>query len=340
MVVTGLRKVTGRRTGIPVLVSGVVVALVACAIAGCSGSGERMAQPAAADSRPYPIVVLPQAQGILDAVDRAVESGVVARTAEAFGPRVIGPYRDIALAKGRVDAARKVKPVVPAVERRRLIVPTSTSWPRFFVAVCDVKGQATPALRVMLSQSARSQYGLWAELLMLPGATLPETAAATNGAQALASNATGLEMSPRQVVEAFARYLNSSGKEGADDFAPNEFSDQVIKRLANDRKAQAGAATVTSTHTPDVQSVFALRTADGGALVIGQMTQKYTVKVKSGRTVTVDPALGALAGGKTRFTKSFTRTATEVVAFGVPPRGTGPVNVIAAQKGDVSAVAA
>jgi hypothetical protein len=185
MVVTGLRKVTGRRTGIPVLVSGVVVALVACAVAGCSGSGERMAQPAAADSRPYPIVV--------------------------------------------------------AVERRRLIVPTSTSWPRFFVAVCDVKGQATPALRVMLSQSARSQYGLWAELLMLPGATLPETAAATNGAQALASNATGLEMSPRQVVEAFARYLNSSGKEGADDFAPNEFSDQVIKRLANDRKAQAGA---------------------------------------------------------------------------------------------------
>jgi hypothetical protein len=296
--------------------------------------------PEAAVGSGYPSVAVPQAQGILDAVDLAVTNGTQKRTAEAFGDRVIGPYRNFAVAQAKVDAARKAKSVVPQFERLRLVVPDATAWPRFFVAVGNVKGQPTPVLRLLMSPTARTQYGLWSELSMLPGATMPQVAPATTGAPALAQNDATLVQTPKDVVTKFATYLNSSGKQEAATYQRNEFADQVIARLAEDRKRLKAVATVTSIHQPDLRAVFSLRTADGGAIVIGTVSQKYTVAVKAGQPgAKVDPALAALAGGKVQFGKSFTRTAVEVVAFAVPKRGGGPITVFAAQKGDIAAAA-
>jgi hypothetical protein len=315
------------------------LAVAALATAAC-GAGETRVTPVAAEGSGYPVVAVPQAQGILDAVDLAVASGTQKRTAAAFGDRGIGPYRNFALAKGKVEAARKVKPVVPEFERLRLLVPQATAWPRFFVAVGNVKGQPTPVLRVLVSPTARVQYGLWSELAMLPGATVPQVAGATVGAPALTQDDTTLVLPPRDVVAKFAAYLNSQGKQEGGTFQRNEFADQVISRFVNDRTKLKSAATVTSTHSPDLRAVFSLRTTDGGAIVVGALTQKYTVTVKRGQPgAKVDPALAALANGKVQFGKAFTRTAVEVVAFAVPKAGGGPVSVIAAQKGDVAAAA-
>ena len=318
-----------------------VAALVATSagLAACGG-GEQRVTPVAADATGYPVVAVPQAAGILDAVDDAVAAGTTQRTPKAFGDRVTGPYRNFALAKGKVDKARKVKPIVPEFERLRLLVPEVTAWPRFFVAVGNSSVASTPVLRVLLSPAARAQYGLWSELTMLPGATVPEVAAPGTGAPALAQDDTSLAVTPKDVMTKFASHLSSGGKSEASLFKADEFSEQVIARYNTDRKRLAAAATVSSTHTPDLRTVFTLRTTDGGAIVIGALTQKYTVAVEQGQPgAKVDPALAALANGKVTFGKSFTRTAVEVVAFAVPKRGGGPVTVIAAQKGDIAAVA-
>jgi hypothetical protein len=331
------RPLPARRGRLTILAA--ALAVTALGAAACSG-GDTVVTPEAAVGSGYPSVAVPQAQGILDAVDLAVASGTQKRNAAAFGDRVIGPYRSFAVANGKVEAARKVKPTVPEFERLRLVVPGATAWPRFFVAVGNVKGQPTPVLRVLLSPTARTQYGLWSELSMLPGATMPEVAPATTGAPALTQGDATLVQSPKDVVTKFATYLNSSGTQEGTTFTRNEFADQVIQRLTEDRKRLKAAATVTSTHEPDLRAVFTLRTADGGAIVIGALTQRYTVAVKSGQPgAKVDPALAALAGGKVQFGKSFTRTAVEVVAFSVPKRGGGPITVFAAQKGDIAASA-
>jgi hypothetical protein len=333
-----------RRTTLPgsrgrATVLAAALAVTALGAAACGG-GETVVTPEAAVGSGYPSVAVPQAQGILEAVDLAVANGTQKRSAAAFGDRVIGPYRNLALAKGKIEAARKAKPAVPEFEQLRLVVPDATAWPRFFVAVGNVKGQPTPVLRVLLSPTARTQYGLWSELSMLPGATMPQMAPATAGAPALAQDDASLVQSPKDVVTKFATYLNSSGRQEGATFERNEFADQVISRLAEDRKRLKAAATVTSKHEPDLRAVFTLRTADGGAIVIGAVTQRYTVAVKAGQPgAKVDPALAALAGGKVQFGKSFTRTAVQVVAFSVPKRGGGPVTVFAAQKGDVAAAA-
>jgi hypothetical protein len=328
-----------RRRSARGLVAAVLAVGVAAGLSAC-GQSEARVTPENASGGGYPVVAVPQANGILDAVDAAVASGTQKRTAEAFGDRVVGPYRAFALAKGKVDAARKVNPVVPEFERLRLVVPEATAWPRFFVAVGTSSASATPVLRVLLSPDARSQYGLWSELQILPGATVPEIGAGEAGAPALAQNDSSLALAPKDVLTKFAAYLNSAGTTENATFARNEFSDQVVDRFKDDKRKLAAAANVTSQHAPDLRTVFTLRTSDGGALVIGALTQKYTVAVKSGQPgAKVDPALAALANGKVKFGKSFTRTAVEVVAFAVPKRGGGAVRVVAAQKGDVGAVA-
>lgn len=322
----------------PVLVT--AAAAVAALALGACGQAEQRVTPVAAEAGGYPVVALPQAAGILKAVDQAVTTGAQKRTAESYGDRVIGPYRNFALAKAKVDAARKVKPVAPEFEQLRLLVPEATSWPRFFVAVGNSSASNTPVLRVLMSPSARTQYGLWAELSMLPGATVPEVASPATGAEALAQDDDSLVMAPKDVLAKFATYLNTEGRTEGSAFKRNTFADQVVQRYLADRQKLKAVATVTSQHTPDLRTVFSLRTADGGAIVIGALTQKYTVAVKAGQPgAKVDPALAALAGGKVQFGKSFTRTAVEVVAFSVPKRGGGPVEVIAAQKGDIAAVA-
>jgi hypothetical protein len=175
---------------------------------------------------------------------------------------------------------------------------------------------------------------------MLPGATVPEVAGPDTGAPALAQDDGSLVLPPKDVLVKFAGHLNSGGKADAATFGGNEFSEQVIARFNTDRRKLAAVATVSSNHTPDLQTIFSLRTDDGGAIVVGALTQKYTVAVKPGQPgAKVDPALAALAGGKVRFGKSFTRTAVEVVAFAVPKKGGGRIQVIAAQKGDIAAVA-
>jgi len=176
---------------------------------------------------------------------------------------------------------------------------------------------------------------------MLPGATLPETAPPSTGSALVAPDADGLVTTPKEVVSGFAGYLNADLTSAASkQFRRSVFSDQLLQRVAADQKALKAVATVSSKHTVASAEPFAVRTADGGALVVGELQQKYTITIKKGKGAVdvTDKNLAALAGGKSKIKKSLTRTAAEVVVFKVPPRGKGLITVIAAQKGDVEAV--
>ena len=113
------------------------------------------------------------------------------------------------------------------------------------------------------------------------------------------------------------------------------FTAQVTASIAADRKLLAKVATVTTTRTPVPGAVFALATADGGTLVIGEIRQTVTIAIKRGAgTVKVsDPQVARLAG-RSRFSKQINRTALEVVALRIPP--SGAVTVVAAEKANVA----
>jgi hypothetical protein len=327
-------------------------------LSACAGSGRQVSDPPPARAT-YPVVAAGQAGSVLDAVDAALVRGVTAKdTASTVDARLLGPYQELELANAKIAAARKKDPPKPARMRRlRLIVPIAQfgqadqsdpvdriaqGWPRFFIAVGNTQDSSTPVLRVLTSATARSPYGLWAEATLLPGATLPPTAPADTGSAALAANATGLVTSPAEVLNGFAGYLNEGARTTASkQYRRSIFSDQLLQRLAADKKSLKAVATVSSKHTVGSVPPLTVRTAGGGALVIGELRQTYTVKVKkgTGKVKVKDNDLAALADGKKQFATSFTRTAVEVVVFNVPPRGRGLITLIAAEKGDVKAVA-
>lgn len=338
-----------RRLVAPLLVLPLLAAL---ALAGCA-RGDDVAPDVAVQPGPYPVVGLTQAASVLESVNTALAGARGVRSASRLGDRLIGPYRQIWLTGARVDHARnRTSPAPGDFALVKLLVPRAPGWPRFFVAVGQVEGESTPALRVLRSADARTPYGLWAQASMLPGATLPQTAAAATGVAALPAEATaGLVMSPARAVSGLAAYLTaagggagdagrSGGRDGSGQFRRSSYGDQVVQQVLLDRKALKAVATVSSTHRAARTAPLALRTADGGALVVAELEQQYTLRTRSGRGVALtDQDLIALAGGKKQFSKSFTRRTVEVVVLDVPPAGGGQVSVVAAQQGDVAATA-
>jgi hypothetical protein len=317
---------------------------LALLLGGCAGGGHEVKEPAP-DKAAYPVVEVGQARSVLDAVDGALVRGVTASdTPTTVDARLLGPFLELELAEARTAAKRKTKVTKPAeVERLRLIVPTSQAWPRFFIEVGNSDKTSLPVLRVLRSSSPRVPYGLWAEATMLPSATLPETAQPAVGSPMIATDASGFVASPEEALKGFAGYLNGGAKTTpSSQYRRSIYSDQLMARLAGDRKELKAhsLATVSSTHVVGSSEPLAIRTADGSALVIGELRQTYLVKVKKGKgSVKIsDRNLAALAG-KDKFSTSFTQTAVEVVVLNVPPEGRGLITVIAAQKGAVKAVA-
>jgi hypothetical protein len=347
-----------RRAGTPPSSMGRVLGFAlgsVLAVAGCSGAspGDGKGRPApplagatgGASDAPdatagNPVVLLAQAQAVLDKVDAAAAAVARSGTIDAFGARAVGPYRERLAADLKIRAAGAGTgrdPVVTAMSRDRLIVTSQSGWPRFFVVAGAAPGLPTPVLRVLRSESARTPYGIWGEPVLLPGATLPEVAPAADGAAALPQGAPGLVAAPHDVAAGYADTLTKGAAAAASGlFAPDEFRRQVSARFTADRRRGEAVGTVTTRHSVPPDGVLAFRTADGGAVVVAWIEQTSTLTVRAGAgSVRVDAALAAL-GGRTSYSKQLTRRSVQVVVFAVPRSGGGLVHVVAASKGDVA----
>jgi hypothetical protein len=284
-----------------------------------------------------------QAERILDAVDAALARATAARDVKALEPRVVGPARRQVAAQLTVQRALGVKgTAAAAVASSRLLLPRAAGWPRWFVAAGTTPAEPTPVVRVLRSPSAREPYGLWAQLALLPGASLPEVGQEDGAATLPAGAASGLVHSPRDVFRRYATLLTDTAPASVrKEFAPDDFREQLAARLVADRKSLGtrAVARVTSEQLQTEDGILALRTSDGGALVIGTLEQVYAVEVarSKGSVAIKDKELAALFGSG-RITRELRRTSLEILAFHVPRAGAGdPIRLVAASKADVAA---
>lgn len=311
-------------------------------------SGGPSTAPAAGESWSYPALVEAQVVRIDDAADAALSTAITARDVAAAGARLVGPARRLLAAELTVAQARGTAP--PAATRlaaSRVMVPLAGPWPRWFVTAGSATRRPTPLVRVLHSASAREPFGVWAELALLPGATLPEPAGGGQGTPLLAPAATGLVMSPQQVAIGYADLLTrGTNSRFATAFAKDSFRPQLGERLAADRRriVSTAVATISSTHAPVLASTRALRTRDGGALVIVELLHTYQVTVDAGGGVVRPDEDWAALAGRSEFTRTLRRESVEVLAFVVPPAPAGARSasdpkptLVAAVKGDVAA---
>jgi hypothetical protein len=290
----------------------------------------------------HPGVTPRQAVQVLGIVDAVLVRASTARDATLFGNRVIGPAKEAMAASIKVQSALKMAPYTPASPSKpRLLLTAAGAWPRWFLAAGTSPSSPTPVLRVLYSQDPRSPYAMWTQMNLLPGATLPEIAPPTIGAQPLAPSVAGLVRTPAVVLSHYAEVLGrGEASDYQNEFAPDDFRTQLTDQLGRDRAAFSSidVGVVTSQYSVAPDGPLSMATTDGGALVIGRIDQLYQVVVaKDKGSVALDQQLAALAGRAT-VTTQLQRTAAQTFAFYVPKAGGGgKVVLLAASKSDTGA---
>jgi len=318
----------------------VALALAAAFLAaGCSGPRV----PATPDPGPAHTAVTPrQAVAALDAVDAALVRAVQARDVARLDGRAVGPARDAFATAITVQAKLgRATGVPPAPGTPRLMLTQAGPWPRWFAAAGSSPASATPLLEVLFSADARSPYGLWAQLNLLPGAVLPEVASATIGSPVLGPDAAGLAATPAETLTRYADLLTRGDASAyVRQFGADRYRRELTDQLGADRQAfsQRGVGQVLAAHTVAAGAPMAIPTQDGGALVIGRVDERYTAAVtQAGGSIRLDDALAALVGRAT-LAHGLDRRSVEVFAFHVPRAGTADtITLLAASRSEVAA---
>lgn len=322
-----------------------VLAAVGLVLTGCA---DLEARPAARqDPATFPAVTLDQASDVVEAVDEAVVAARTRRDVKAAGPRLAGPVAQLIAARSTMDTKLKRPAPAPATARvTRLVIPSGSSWPRAILAVTEVTGVSTPVVRILRSAEARRPYALWGEPQMLPGATVPATAAADQGAAVLGPDAAGLVLTPQDALRRYAAVLTAEGAghraPDAPRFAADPLRSQTAAASLRERQATGALGRFGTVHTPVPAATLAWRTADGGAIVVGEIRQQTVITMRPGAGKLRLTGDVAALGARSEFAQRLVRTTVEVVVLHVPRAGAGTstVSLIAADRGDVAVAGA
>ncbi|MDO5661690.1 MAG: hypothetical protein Q4G40_03255 [Brachybacterium sp.] len=334
-------------------------------LASCGTGGEAPPAVPSADApaEPLPRIDLGQLETVLEEVAEHLQRADDEHDAELLAPRVSG-----SAAAWRRDGYA-ILPEVPEHAQEFIgpsgqlvlpILPGSDSFPRSAIALAVERQDEETMLFVALQQAdARSNYASWGWARQQGGADMPSVPADTAGAEAVDPDDDGLVMSPREALAAYARALEGA-EEDIDQVEEDPFGDSVREEIAEETEVlqtallpaegedegdQEPSIELQSSWEPVEDEIAALRTADGGAVVMGSLTGTRSVTISGGTLVlathdeegrpnpaviiaggedaTEDEDAPAQEDGVAEFSSTFTRTYGTTVALFVPAADSG-----------------
>jgi hypothetical protein len=282
-----------------------------------------------------PVLLEAQFSRILDAVANAVGSADAAKDAAQLQDRVAGAALDVRSANYRIRSQVPDYAAVTPVTSARLltrVIPSDTAWPRTTMAVTQGDDNPVPQLLTLVQVSPRENYKMVGASPLLPGQTFP-TMGANGPAPVAADAASDLQYSPAEALGGLGDVLNSTNSTWRDRLAPSPYIADVDS-YQQDIVNASPDATFSFTHISDPSRIHALRTDDGGAIVVGQLTFTVdgTPKAEGAKLNVADDA-AVFTGGKETST-GVNLTFTEPVVLYVPPAGsTGQLTLLSATRG-------
>ena len=340
----------GRRVALALPLVGAV------ALAGCTSSAPLAPQPRAQQG-PRPALTASQLQrvvegeaGVVEVVDRADRALDADRAGQRLGGAALqareAAYTVAKAARGAQGGDPATAPSVRSLGGARLLeaVPAATAWPRTVVIIGDPAttgadgeepatdgaesgvvaptGARAPVLTVLVQESPREPYKVLARANLLPGSTFPpltQRDAAVQAVPAAADDSGGLVSSPRQVLADYADVLTrGKASDHYAGFAEGAFTDTVLAEQQQQDQASGRFADFSVQHTPRKDVLWSLRTADGGAVVVGVIDAVRTLAANAeGVTLNASPEVAALGGAPTSTEQ--TVTTAETVAVVIPP---------------------
>ncbi|MHB1064521.1 MAG: hypothetical protein ACYC1Z_08565 [Georgenia sp.] len=299
---------------------GATLALVL--LAGCAAELPQ-AEPEPAAATAPPALDETQLDRVLAAVSETLAVADEAGDAEALRPRVVGPalqlrageYR-LAGATGGEDAPQPLT-TTAQVEA----VAATEAFPRTAMVVTQVpEGANLPLLLVLVQQAPREQYRLWGWVDLFPGTQTPPLTHPETGSAPLAPDAAGLVATPAEVVERYVDTLGDAESEFSAQFAEDPYKSSTREEVSKTDTAIEAAGDATISFAAGDDAPRALATADGGAIVVGELSSTLTYrKTVAGATLTVGGAIGALLGDDKEVRGTASGVSEVLVAFYVPP---------------------
>jgi hypothetical protein len=334
--ITGIVPLTGSRPArLRRRLAGTALAAVALLGLGACADPVPEPRPDAAPAVPPPALTVAQSTNVLSQVGEVLAAGDAALDPAGLPERLTGPALAIRTAEyvRATATAGQRPPVSLPMSAQTTIVPDTDVWPRTqMVVTVQPDDLQAPLLLVLQQNGPREQYQLWGWARLGPSVQMPATADPTVGSEPVAADDTSLVLSPAEAVAQYADVLTNGDASAYAASFPADFFRTALTQARDQTTASLQAvATVAETVAPVDGQVTALRTADGGAIVVGQLSTVTTVTLSQGSITLNDPFDAALAG-KPSVTSNLVRTWTDVVAMYVPPAGaTTPVQVLAAE---------
>lgn len=309
-------------------------AVTALVVSGCANPVP-VPQPEAVAPVPPPVLDQKQSTAVLDQVGTVLAAADEARNREALAERLTGPALTVRQSEyTRAEATGGERtPVQVPTSAQVTITPDTTEWPRWQMVVTEQPADLqAPLLLVLVQESPREQYKLWSWSRLGQSVQMPATAEPDIGSEPVPADSDTLTVTPTDAIAQYADLLtNGSSSAHAGSFGEDFFSTAVWQSREQTIQSLQAVATVTETVTPADGQVMALRTTDGGAIVVGQMNTVTTATLSQGSITLNDPFDVALAGTDS-VTGALVRTWTDVIALYVPPAGSqDQVQVLAAE---------
>ncbi len=195
-------------------------------------------------------------------------------------------------------------------------------------------------LHLLVSPDAATPYRISMSVEMVPPATVQPFDRLTSGSPLVANStgpqvtrSAGLAVAPDTLLKQYAAQMAFPAKAvSKPPFAADPFSGQLQAGAAAVAAAVATQATFTQVHKVLPDSVYAVRAANGDALVFGVLARTDSFAVKTGQNVdTAANKAFVLLTGKKLINTSGSITTLEFVVFTVP-QSSGQARLIAARE--------
>jgi len=238
-----------------------------------------------------------------------------------------------------VQPAATTSPLL-APHPRLLAVSRGFGFPRFIIAQTVPSEGGLPVLHLLVSPDAATPYRISMSVEMVPPATVQPFDRLTSGSPLVANStgpqvtrSAGLAVAPDTLLKQYAAQMAFPAKAvSKPPFAADPFSGQLQAGAASVAAAVATQATFTQVHKVLPDSVYAVRAANGDALVFGVLARTDSFAVKTGQNVdTAANKAFVLLTGKKLINTSGSITTLEFVVFTVP-QSSGQARLIAARE--------
>jgi len=312
--------------------SALAVALLAASLV-LTGCAEEPPSPSPEAAAEGPTLTLDGFARILEQVNEALAAATEAKDPAQLEGRVTGPalyvrtsQLTVAQTLGHTDLVTFLPP-----EYQQLMVSTQTEWPRTAFAITEPTDVGTPRLILLTQDSPRAPYKLWGWVQLRPGIQMPQFADIKLGSEILAADDASLVITPQDVVGQYADLLTHGDQSAfVDAFEPaDEDPFRSLIRLTTEKQVerldpnnQQIQGTYTWSFTPSANTpIKAIRTADGGAVVMAALSGTETMGAVQGARIEGSGATaGALLQGQDP-TNHLVQGFSDMVALFVPPAG-------------------